>query len=182
MAPDRVSRFMDKSLKDLQLDYVDLYLIHWPCGMVHRGSDSDMFPMDTEGNYLFDPSTDIEAVWKEMEKCVESGKAKSIGLSNFNEKQIERIMKIAKIPPVNNQVELHAYFQQPKLREFCAKHGISVTAYFPIGGQARNDYPDRLKLANSSYSCVAGNLSRMASSINCSNVMPRPSAIFLNRL
>lgn len=136
---------MDKSLKALQLDYVDLYLLHWPFGMIHRGSDDDLFPSDAQGNMLFDMDTDILGIWKEMEKLVDSGKTKSIGLSNFNEEQMERILKIARIPPVNNQVELHAYLQQPKFREFCNQRGISATAYFPIGGQARKDYPTKLQ-------------------------------------
>ncbi|CAL8137562.1 unnamed protein product [Orchesella dallaii] len=146
MAPERVSQFMDKALRDLQLEYVDLYLVHWPVGMLYRGNEKDMMPTDTEGNYLFDSSTDLEAVWREMEKLVESGRTKSIGLSNFNEKQIKRILKIAKIPPVNNQVELHAYLQQPQLREFCKNHGISLTAYFPLGGLSRKNYPAKLQI------------------------------------
>ncbi|ODM96061.1 1,5-anhydro-D-fructose reductase [Orchesella cincta] len=146
MAPERVSQFMDKALRDLQLQYVDLYLVHWPVGMLYRGNEKEMVPVDGDGNYLYDANTDLEAIWKEMEKLVESGRAKSIGVSNFNEKQLERILKIAKIPPVNNQVELHAYLQQPQLREFCNKHGISLTAYYPLGGLSRKDYPAKLKI------------------------------------
>jgi diketogulonate reductase-like aldo/keto reductase len=68
-----------------------------------------------------------------MEKQVDLGKARSIGLSNFNVSQIQRILKSAKIPPAVLQVELHTYFQQKELREFCRQHGIAVQAYSPLG-------------------------------------------------
>lgn len=72
-----------------------------------------------------------------MEEQVDSGRAKSIGLSNFNSEQIERIMKIARIQPSNLQVELHAYFQQKTLRSTCKKHNITVCAYGPLGSRGR---------------------------------------------
>lgn len=68
-----------------------------------------------------------------MEKQVESGRTKAVGLSNFNEEQVERISKLSRIKPSNLQVELHAYMQQKELREVCQKNDISVTAYAPLG-------------------------------------------------
>lgn len=68
-----------------------------------------------------------------MEEQVDAGLTKSVGLSNFNVKQIERVLKNARIKPVNLQVELHAYLQQRALVEFCKKNGIVVTAYSPLG-------------------------------------------------
>lgn len=68
-----------------------------------------------------------------MEKIVETGKAKSIGVSNFNIKQVDRILKNCKIPPATNQVELHIYLQQPELVEFLQKNNVTVTAYSPLG-------------------------------------------------
>lgn len=70
-----------------------------------------------------------------MEAQVDAGRAKAIGLSNFNIPQIERILKVARIPPANLQVELHLYFQQKELVEFCKKHDIVVCAYSPLGSR-----------------------------------------------
>lgn len=68
-----------------------------------------------------------------MEKLVDQGKAKAIGISNFNNKQLEKLLKTARIPPATNQVELHLYLQQPELIEFHKKNAVTVTAYSPLG-------------------------------------------------
>lgn len=73
-----------------------------------------------------------------MENEVEEGKIKSIGLSNFNAYQIDRIVEHANVYPANLQVEVNAYFQQTKLRSFCEKRGISVSAYAPLGSPERS--------------------------------------------
>lgn len=75
-----------------------------------------------------------------MEEQVEAGKAKTIGISNFNISQIERIQKIAKIQPANVQVELNLYFQQKELRDFANKNNITVVAYSPLGAPGLNKY------------------------------------------
>lgn len=103
MTPEKVELFLNLSLNKLQLDYVDLYLCHMPVG-VKFVDESNLFPRDKNGDVLYDKSTDLEAVWREMENMVHVGKAKSIGISNYNERQIERIMKIARVPPANLQV------------------------------------------------------------------------------
>lgn len=68
-----------------------------------------------------------------MEKQVDNGKAKAIGVSNFNIKQVDRILKNARIPPATNQVELHVYLQQPELVNFLQSNNVTVTAYSPLG-------------------------------------------------
>ena len=75
-----------------------------------------------------------------MEEQVDAGRAKSIGISNFNEEQVTRIVKNARIKPANIQVELHAYFQQKSLRKLCEKHGITIVAYGPLGSPGRGDF------------------------------------------
>ena len=78
--------------------------------------------------------------WKAIEKLYKEGKLKSIGLSNFNEQQISRILENAEIKPHNLQVECHILFPQNELFEFCKKHGITFTAYAPIGSPGRKNF------------------------------------------
>ncbi|KAG0712164.1 Alcohol dehydrogenase [NADP(+)] [Chionoecetes opilio] len=127
-----VSRFLQKSLDMLGLAYVDLYLVHCPVGFIGK-DDNDIMPKDEEGNFVFDFETNLEGIWRGMEARVDAGKAKSIGISNFNSTQIERIIKVCRIKPANQQVELHAYHRQPDLQRVCKQHGITVCAYGPIG-------------------------------------------------
>jgi len=141
---EQVDHFFQLSLKALQMDYVDLYLIHCPIGMKYV-SDDLLLPRDSEGNCALDMSTDLVAVWKEMEKIVDSGLAKSIGVSNFNAEQLERIIKNARIRPANNQVELNAYFQQKDLVEQCKKNGVTIVAYAPLGSPGRTIYYRKMR-------------------------------------
>lgn len=78
-----------------------------------------------------------------MESQVEAGRAKAIGLSNFNSHQIERIVQTSRIKPANLQVEMHAYFQQKRLRAYCKKHDIVICAYGPLGSKGRVDFSAR---------------------------------------
>lgn len=135
--PEGVSKYLKLSLEALQLSYVDLYLMHGPFGFVD--DDSKQVPFK-DGKALIDPSTDHIAIWREMEKQVEAGLVKAIGVSNFNPKQIQRLLDNAKIPPANLQIELHLYNQQKELVEFCKKKGIVVTAYSPLGSPDLSRY------------------------------------------
>lgn len=82
-----------------------------------------------------------------MEKQVDAGRVKSIGISNFNEEQITRIVNIARIKPANLQVELHAQFQQKPLRDFCAKHEITICAYAPLGSPGRQQFYQQMGIS-----------------------------------
>ncbi|PAV73134.1 hypothetical protein WR25_07300 [Diploscapter pachys] len=118
---------IDTILSDLQLQYIDLLLIHWPTGFEEGG---ELLPKRTDGsNKMRYSDVDYLDTWKALEEAVEAKKVRSIGVSNFNHKQIERVLEKAKIKPAVNQVELHPYFQQKKLRDFCQQHNIAVTAY-----------------------------------------------------
>eukprot|EP00092_Neocalanus_flemingeri_P020553 GFUD01022266.1.p1 GENE.GFUD01022266.1~~GFUD01022266.1.p1 ORF type:complete len:327 (-),score=76.82 GFUD01022266.1:440-1420(-) len=134
-----VERLLNKQLGKLGLDYVDLYLIHGPMGWKNTGDDLDMFSADEEGFANLDNETDLVGLWKGMETMVMNGKAKTIGVSNFNEKQIERIIQSCKIKPVNNQVEVHAYFSNKGIVEYCKSKGITVCAYAPLGSPSRGE-------------------------------------------
>ncbi|KAL7636099.1 UNVERIFIED_CONTAM: hypothetical protein RMT77_013918 [Armadillidium vulgare] len=134
-----VEKFLRISLKKLGLGYVDLYLIHTPIGMKGK-NDDDVFPVDENGKFIVDDSTDLIAIWKEMEKMVDLGLTKSIGVSNFSIKQMRKIKAIAQIPPAVNQVEMNVTFQQKELLEFCRGNDIVITAYAPLGSPGKTSF------------------------------------------
>ncbi|KAL7645575.1 UNVERIFIED_CONTAM: hypothetical protein RMT77_003961 [Armadillidium vulgare] len=127
-----VSRFLKTTLKRLRLDYLDLYLIHHPFG-IQNVDDEELYNFDENGNSRLDHNTDHESLWKAMEKEVEAGRAKSIGISNFNSVQIDRLLKTAKIPPAVNQIEVHCYLTQKPLVDFCKERKITPVAFSPLG-------------------------------------------------
>ncbi|XP_017757416.1 PREDICTED: alcohol dehydrogenase [NADP(+)]-like [Eufriesea mexicana] len=129
--PSDVEKFINLSLKKLNLDYLDMYLIHMP--FAFKLNESTYTPATHEdGSFVLDLDTDPVSVWKEMEEQVRKNRTRSIGLSNFNEKQVLDIWENAQIKPCNLQVELHAYLQQCSLRQLCQTRKIIVTAYSPL--------------------------------------------------
>jgi diketogulonate reductase-like aldo/keto reductase len=109
---------LKKSLQLLNMDYVDLYLIHWPMGEVKDGKLIKQVP--------------LHKTWAKLEECVNKGLTKTIGVSNFNVQLLLDLLSYANIKPVVNQVELHPYLTQEDLVDFCHRFEIRVAAYNPI--------------------------------------------------
>ncbi|CAL4941007.1 unnamed protein product [Urochloa decumbens] len=127
--PSRVLPALKKTLQNLGMEYVDLYLIHHPVSLrppEAEGRGAVVVKKDLVG-------MDMEGVWKEMEECQRRGLARAIGVSNFACKKLEHLLSFGKIPPTGNQVEVHPYCRQNKLREFCKVRGIQLCGYSPLG-------------------------------------------------
>ncbi|XP_060632836.2 aldo-keto reductase family 1 member D1 [Anolis sagrei] len=129
--PDLVRPTLERTLKTLQLDYVDLYIIELP--MAFKPGEV-IYPMDENGKWLYH-ETDLCATWEALEACKDAGLTKSIGVSNFNRRQLEMILNKPglKHKPVSNQIECHPYFTQSKLLDYCRQHKIVLVGYSPLG-------------------------------------------------
>ncbi|XP_035680347.1 1,5-anhydro-D-fructose reductase-like isoform X2 [Branchiostoma floridae] len=123
--PEDVKLGMSDSLDKLGLDYVDMYLMHGPPGF--KGPN---IRPTSESDY---DDTDYVDTWKAMESLVDEGLTRSLGLSNFNSRQVDRVLHDCRIKPVVNQVELHPYLPQLDLIKYCQSKDVILTAYSPFG-------------------------------------------------
>jgi len=117
-APEKVEEALNTTLKDLGLDYLDLYLMHWPVGNDPKSGHLDY---------------DYVSTWHAMEKLLKLGTVRYIGVSNFSPHQLHELVKRSKVKPAVHQMELHPYLQQSKWVQFHQEHNIMVTAYSPLG-------------------------------------------------
>jgi len=128
--PEDVEKACDASLKDLDTDYLDLYLMHWPSPF--KRGDS-MFPKKNDKVETGD--TDYVDTYKAMEKLVKNGKCKAIGISNFSKAELERLISKCDIVPAAHQMECHPYLAQHEFAKFHEEKGIHITQYSPFGNQ-----------------------------------------------
>jgi diketogulonate reductase-like aldo/keto reductase len=153
--PEHVEVDIAETLKDLQLEYVDSYVIHWPMACPSSGKQAavrkdgavagpikdghhPMFPMDADNYYLADMDMHFVETWKAMESLVDRGLVKSIGLSNFNRRQVEEVVSIARHPVCILQNECHPYLQQKDLIDLCRFRNIVFQAFSPLGSGKTN--------------------------------------------
>ncbi|KAI1972542.1 Glycerol 2-dehydrogenase (NADP(+)) [Ophidiomyces ophidiicola] len=132
---EEVEWSLNDSLKKLQLEYVDLFLVHWP---IAAERDDDYMPkIGSDGKYVIkeELTKNPEPTWRGMEAVYNAGKAKAIGLSNFTIPGIKQVLSFAKIPPHANQIEIHPFLPNTELVNFCFSHGILPQAYSPLGSQ-----------------------------------------------
>lgn len=123
-----------QSLADLRLDYLDLYLIHWPFPN-HHAPGVDVTSRDHKAQpYIH---ANYMKTWRQLEKLVDQGLVRHIGTSNMTIPKLELLLRDARIKPAVNEMELHPHFQQPELFDYVRGHGIEPIGYSPIGSPAR---------------------------------------------
>lgn len=135
--PDLVRMSLKKSLDDLGLKYLDMYLIHWP--MAYKEGE-EFHPRDDNGKVIFS-DVDYVDTWKALEDCVDEGLVRNIGLSNFSSRQLQRVLDNARIKPQVNQVECHVHLAQSKLLSYCQENNVVMQAYSPLGSPGNTSEP-----------------------------------------
>ncbi len=125
--PEDARLAFELSLQELGFDYLDLFLIHWP------------LPTRYDGDFV--------STWKTLEEFYRDGRARSIGVSNFQPHHLRRLHENTEVPPAVNQIEVHPFLTQDEVRGFCAEHGIAVEAWSPIGQGLELDDPTIVSIA-----------------------------------
>ncbi|RYP42334.1 hypothetical protein DL767_000256 [Monosporascus sp. MG133] len=133
--PEEVGWSLENSLKHLGLDYVDLFLVHWP--IAAEKDDKYMPKIGPDGKYVIkkELTENPEPTWRAMEKLLESGKTRAIGVSNWTIPGLKKLMSFAKVKPQVNQIEIHPFLPNEELVRFCLDNDILPEAYSPLGSQ-----------------------------------------------
>lgn len=128
--PDRLKLAFEASLRRLQLDYLDCYLIHTP--FAFQPGD-EQYPMNERNEPIYDSGVTLVDTWRAMERLVDEGRCRSIGLSDITLEKVKEIVEIARIKPSVVQIECHPYLPEWELLDFCKQHGIVLLAFAPLG-------------------------------------------------
>ncbi|KAL3470039.1 NADP-dependent oxidoreductase domain-containing protein [Aspergillus californicus] len=126
---------VEDSLKKLKVDYIDLYLIHWPIAAEKDGNEKPKIGPDGKYVILKDLTENPQPTWEAMEKIYADKKARAIGVSNFTIADLEKLSKFAKVQPHLNQIEIHPFLPNEELIQYCFSHNIMPEAYSPLGSQ-----------------------------------------------
>jgi diketogulonate reductase-like aldo/keto reductase len=128
--PERVKPAFEGSCRRLKIDYVDCYIIHTPFAF-QPGDEQD--PRDERGHVIYDPGVTLVDTWRALERLVDEGRCKSIGLSDVNLEKLREVVVAARIKPAVVQVESHPYLPEWELLDFCRQHGIVLLAFAALG-------------------------------------------------
>lgn len=126
----RVEENLDLSLQRLGVEYIDLWLMHWPVAMNPNG-EPPMFPLLADGSRDLQKDRHFTSTWSDMEAVLDKAKVRAIGVANFDIHNLELLRKECKLTPAVNQVEMNPYLQQSELKQYCKRRGIHITAYSP---------------------------------------------------
>lgn len=137
-AAKHVRPALERTLKNLQLDHLDLYLIHWPVSF----SADITFPKRPD-QFIAPKNLPIIETWRAMEKMVKKGLCRHIGVCNFSIRRLTKLQDRASIQPYSNQIELHPFLQQQEMLTFCRQNSIRLTAYSPLGSGKRPSFPEK---------------------------------------
>ncbi|KZZ92237.1 Aldo/keto reductase [Ascosphaera apis ARSEF 7405] len=135
--PEDVKWSLENSLSNFQLNYVDLFLMHWPIASEKTDDKIPKPKLGSDGKYVINKelTENHEPTWRAMEELLHAGKCRAIGVSNFTPKQLDKLLSYAKVPPAVNQIEVHPFLPNNEVIKYCQEHNILIEAYSPLGSQ-----------------------------------------------
>ncbi len=167
--PERVKPAFEASLKKLQLDYLDLYLIHTPFAF-QPGDEQD--PRDANGNVIYDSGVKLADTWRALEELVDGGRCKAIGLSDTGLETVKEIFEAATIKPAVVHVESHPYLPEWELLDYCRKNGIVLQAFAALGHSSEPNL-----LADPVITAIAGRIGKTPAQVALAWAIQRGTAL-----
>jgi diketogulonate reductase-like aldo/keto reductase len=167
--PERVKPAFEASLRRLQLDYLDLYLIHTPFAF-QPGDEQD--PRDESGNVIYDPGISLSDTWGALEKLVREGKCRAVGLSDVGVEKVREIFETAAIKPAVVHVESHPYLPEWELLNYCRENGIVLQAFAALGHSSEPNL-----LADPVITAIAGRVGKTPAQVALAWAIQRGTAL-----